>query len=272
MLIDGKKIALDIQEKLKQEINALKLKKAPELSVISVGKNHATEIFIRQKKKFGESIGISVTEHTLNKDAATEEIIEKVQNLKDKKGGIIIQLPLPDHIDKIAVLNSVPVSHDVDVLSEESFELYKKDKLKILPPVVGTIKEILLRHNISTKNKNVVIVGKGRLVGKPSAIWFEKHQGNVSVIGRSTKDAQPLLRGADIIVSGAGNPHFITPDMTKDGVVILDAGASESEGKLVGDVDPACAKKASIFTPVPGGIGPVTIAILFRNLLELSKN
>ncbi|MAG12424.1 hypothetical protein CL630_01265 [bacterium] len=268
MLINGKEIAQNIQEKLKQEISATKEK--PELFIISIGENPVTQKFIQQKKKFGSAIGITVTEHALNEDITTEEIIKKIQSLKDKKGGIIIQLPLPDHIDKTTVLNSIPVSQDVDVLSQEAFELFKKGNSTILPPVIGAIKEILFKHNVFIGNKNIVVIGKGRLVGEPAAIWFERHQGNMQIIDSKTINPEHHILNADIILSGAGNPHFIKPDMIKNGAVLLDAGTSEQGGTLKGDIDPTCAEKASLFTPVPGGIGPITVAILFRNLLKLT--
>ncbi len=284
MLINGKEIAQNIQEKLKQEISATNTstntKEKPELFIISVGENPVTQKFIQQKKKFGEAIGITVTEHTLNEDITTEEIIEKIQSLKNERGGIIVQLPLPNHIDKTAVLNSIPVSHDVDVLSQKAFELFKNGDSTIMPPVVGAIKEILLQHNVFTGNKNIVVIGKGRLVGEPSAIWFERHQGNVQIIDSKTPNPEHHILNADIILSGTGRPHFVKPDMVKSGVVLLDAGTStalsastsEQGGTLKGDIDPTCAEKASLFTPVPGGIGPITVAVLFRNLLVLLKN
>ncbi|MDP3726334.1 MAG: bifunctional 5,10-methylenetetrahydrofolate dehydrogenase/5,10-methenyltetrahydrofolate cyclohydrolase [bacterium] len=270
MIIDGRAIANDIKEQLKKEVKGRTV--APTLFIFSVGENTVSEKFLAIKKKFASDIGVLVVEKKFN-NINTAELSKEISSIgKQANCGIIVQLPLPKDIEKQTVLNSIPPTHDVDVLSEESFKLYKDGHLEILPPVIGAIKEILFRHNIFVGNKNVMIVGKGKLVGEPAAIWFERHQGIVHVIDTKTKDPKTMLQNADIIVSGAGRPHFIKLDMIKEGVVILDAGTSEEGGKIAGDADPLCAKRALLFTPVPGGIGPVTVAMLFKNLLELTKN
>ena len=187
------------------------------------------------------------------------------------EGSIIVQLPLPPHIDTERVLNVVPPERDPDVLSEKSIALFEKDTSAILPPVLGAIKEILLRSGVFVGNKKVVIVGRGKLVGAPAAVWFKRHGSNVALLGRDTADLKPHTAEADIIVLGVGSPGLLRPDMIKPEAVILDAGTSEEGGKLLGDADSACAEKAGVFTPVPGGIGPITVAILFQNLLTLSK-
>ncbi len=269
MIVNGKAIANDIKEELREEVKKRAI--PPTLFIFSVGHNPISEKFLKIKKKFANDIGVVIEEKKFYENASTEEIIGVISNSSKENVGIVVQLPLSKSIDTQKVLNMIPPTHDVDVLSEESFRLYKDGHLDILPPVVGAIKEILFRHNIFVGNKNVVIVGKGKLVGLPAAIWFERHQSNVKVIDTKTINPEHYTLNADIIVSGAGKPHFIKPDMIKDHVVILDAGTSEEGGKLSGDVDPKKKKKALLFTPVPGGIGPVTIAKLFENLLIIIK-
>ncbi|MBI2047757.1 MAG: bifunctional 5,10-methylenetetrahydrofolate dehydrogenase/5,10-methenyltetrahydrofolate cyclohydrolase [Parcubacteria group bacterium] len=269
MIIDGREIANDIKEKLKQEVSGRDM--PPTLVIVSAGENPVSEKFLNVKKKFAHDIGALVEEKKLDNGAATEEIINIISNSASKNIGIIVQLPLPKSIDTQKVLNAIPPTHDVDVLSLKSFELYKEGTLSVLPPVVAAIKEILFRRNVFVGNKNVVIIGKGKLVGAPAAIWFERHQSSVQVIDKNTLNAERYTLNADILMLGAGSPHFLKSDMIKEGVVILDAGTSESGGKFEGDADPLCANKASLFTPVPGGIGPVTVAMLFRNLLTLTK-
>ena len=178
-----------------------------------------------------------------------------------------MQLALPEHIDTKAILDAVPVEKDIDVLSSKSRERFEKGELDITPPVVGAIKEIVEREQVEFGGKNVVVVGKGSLVGGPAALWFKNKGANVTVVDQDTNNITEVTQNADIIVSGAGVPGLITPDMIKEGMVLLDAGTSEQGGKLKGDADPACAEKASIFTPVPGGIGPITIATLLQNLV-----
>lgn len=269
MIIDGKEIANDIKERLKKEIKGRGA--PPTLVIISVGENPVSEKFLSVKKKFAKDTGVLIKEKKLNKTVSTAEAVKTISNSAKKNTGIIVQLPLPKSLDTQKVLNAIPTTHDIDVLSDKSFELYGEGVLPILPPIVGAIKEILLRHNVFVGNKNVVIVGKGRLVGKQAALWFKRHQGNVQVVDSKTLDPKRYTLNADIIVLGAGSPHFLKPDMIKEGVVILDAGTSEVRGGLVGDADPLCAHKASFFTPTPGGIGPVTVAMLFRNLLKLTQ-
>ncbi len=157
------------------------------------------------------------------------------------------------------MLKAVPPSHDIDVLNPLT--------TTVLSPVVGAIKEILKLHEVPVFEKHVVVVGSGKLVGRPVAAWFMEQGSSVSIVTRDTSDIVFYTKNADIIVLGAGSPRMLTPDMIKEGVVILDAGTSEDGGVLAGDADPACAEKASLFTPVPGGVGPITVAVLLRNVV-----
>jgi len=171
-------------------------------------------------------------------------------------------------VKKKDVLHAVSAEKDVDVISHEGMVVFESGESNILPPVVGAIDEILTLNNISVAGKKVVVLGNGRLVGLPAAMWFERNNADVSVLTRESTDSLLQIKNADILVLGAGSPHFVKPDMIQKGVVILDAGTSEEAGRLAGDADPACAEKASVFTPVPGGIGPLTVAVLFRNVLR----
>jgi len=182
----------------------------------------------------------------------------------------MVQLPLPKQVDTERVLSTISLKKDADVLSKEAMEKFEDGDF-LLPPIVGAIAEIIDRENIVIEGKHVVIVGKGRLVGAPSRAWFSKKGVQVDSLDRNTEDISVYTKEADIMVLGAGKPGIITPEIIKDGVVMFDAATSETKGLLKGDVDPACSEKASVFTPVPGGIGPITVAKLFENLLELSK-
>jgi len=165
-----------------------------------------------------------------------------------------------------ALLSAILKELDIDNIN------YEGEETDILPPVVGAIAEIAQRHDVDFAGKNVVVIGRGRLVGKPATLWAKSQGAVVTVIDKDTEDADSIMREADIIISGAGVPSLITPDKIKDGVIIFDAGTSEEGGELKGDADQACASKCSLFTPVPGGVGPITIAILLRNLVTLSNS
>ncbi len=178
--------------------------------------------------------------------------------------GIIVQLPFPSHIDVDALFKKIPPHLDTDMINYNGSG-------EVLPPVIAAVKEIAGRHNVEFAGKQVVVVGQGRLVGKPAAIWAEAQGAFVTVIDKDTENAEEILRTADIIISGAGSPGLITPDKIKEGAIIFDAGTSEEGGMLKGDADPECASKCALFTPVPGGIGPITIAALLRNLVIMSK-
>ena len=195
------------------------------------------------------------------------EIITAI--LRSPADAIIVQLPLPSQIDVTLVLDAIPTTKDPDVLSSNaraSFVRNEKDAL--LPPVVAAIKRILEDAHVSAENKKAVVIGDGWLVGNPAAIWLKNQGADVATItlefGNLTE-----LKDADIIISGAGSPLLVQPHMIKQGAVLIDAGTSELNGALVGDIDPSCAEIASVFTPVPGGVGPMAVAYLFENVLKL---
>jgi methylenetetrahydrofolate dehydrogenase (NADP+)/methenyltetrahydrofolate cyclohydrolase len=182
-----------------------------------------------------------------------------------------VQLPLPTHLDTEAICAAIPVQKDPDLLSRKAQENFIHSSSVILPPVVAAIDTIFSKYEVSLLDKKVAVIGQGKLVGVPVVTWI-KQKGILSlIVDRKMLDDKSCLKEADVIISGAGVLNLITMDMVKDGVVLIDAGTSEAGGKIAGDIDPACAIKAALFTPVPGGVGPVTVAMLFRNLLELSR-
>jgi len=264
MIIDSNQIAENIKKELKQKL--LSLKKPPILAIIYIGKNPASESFITRKKKYGEDIGVQVSLNSFPEEISPEELKEEISTIANSSDGMIIQLPLPSHLNTQEILNCVPTEKDVDILSNESEALYAKGKLQNIPPVAGAIEEICTRNNISLADKNILIIGNGRLVGKPVSVWLKKLGIHPIIIDENTKGTDSSLQQADVVISGVGIPHLIKAKSLKDGVIIFDAGTSFKDGKLAGDFEPECANKASFFTPVPGGIGPITVAILFKNL------
>lgn len=261
VIIDGKKIAEEIKEFLKQEI--LKTGKKLKLAIVQVGDDPVSKKFIERKVKFAEEIGVKTKVYNLPADITTNKLRKKMAEICKISEGVIIQLPLPAHINTQYILNSIPQKKDMDVLSE--------NRSKCLTPVVGAIKKILDKNNIDIAGKNVAVIGAGILVGKPAMIWFINQGATVFALRRSTQNISKYTKEADIIVTGVGKPGIIKSDMVKEGVIIIDAGTAFEKGKLAGDVDSAVAQKASIFTPVPGGVGPLTVAMVFKNLLELNN-
>jgi len=261
MIVDGNKRAREIKGELKVLVDTMSHK--PKLVVVSVGSDPVTERYLKKKETFGRDIGVDVYVRKEDVDISEKELASVIRDLAgdDSVNGIVVQLPLPKHIETKNILSLIPPGKDPDALGA---------KPKAPSPVVGAIKDILDVNKITLKNKKVVVVGRGLLVGEPAERWLREGGATVEVVDIDTENPTGVLKTADIIVSGAGVPGLITPEKIKDGVVLLDAGMSESAGALKGDADPACANLCSVFTPVPGGIGPMTIAILFRNLLDFS--
>lgn len=297
MIIDGKKFAEEIKTSLASEV--LKLGKKPRLAVVKVavpsevsakeGGDKVTEKFLEQKKKFGSAVGIDVRVYDLPADITTNKLREKLAEIIHIKEntGVIVQLPLPNHINTQYILDGIIPEQDPDLLSSKSLGLFASGRSRILPPVVAAIDYIFKTYGIELKAKKVVLVGAGKLVGKPVAIWLINEGATVTIINEFTKNYKLFTINSDIIISGVGKPNLITADAVKDGVVVIDCGTAQEQqpatsnqpeagsrkqaAKLVGDIDPAVAKKASLFAPVPGGVGPLTVAMLFKNLVELAK-
>ena len=258
MIIDGKRIAEQVYEKTRARVEALG--RAPILAIITCNPNFETLKYLALKQKKAALVGIETHVFELDVSNTTQDFVQAVREAVLMADSVIVQLPLPQTIDIEAVVRSIPSSHDVDALNPAT--------LMPLSPVVGSIKEILSAHAIEIRERLVTVIGSGRLVGIPVYQWFTKEGAHVSVVTKDTSDLSHYTKNADIIVCGAGVPGLLTSDMIKEGVIILDAGTSEDEGKLKGDADPECAVKASLFTPVPGGIGPITIAILLANVVD----
>lgn len=284
MIIDGRKIRDEIKEKLKQEVADLKNKLR--LAIVLVGENPVSLKFVEEKKKFGKEIGIDTRIYKFDEAISTTALRDKLAEITHIKQntGVIIQLPLPPQINVQYILNSVPSEKDIDVLSSRALGDFYVGKSSIFPPVVGAVNLILKQifgDAISEiGEKNVVIVGAGRLVGKPLAVWFINRQATVSVLNKNTFDITTFTKEADILISGVGISKFIKADMVKEGVIVIDCGTSVEKIKMdggetekySGDVNfNEVQKKAVYITPVPGGVGPITVAMLFKNLVELAK-
>ena len=271
MIVNGKKIAESMLKNIGAEVDTLSVK--PVLAIVAVAPNFATEKFLKIKEKTAERVGVKIKMYPLPESATTDEVCNTIGEACAHATGVVVQLPLPAHIDRREVLKAIPLSHDVDGVGSE-YRMHAEDGTPlVLSPVVGAIDAIAREHSVSFLDKKVLIVGNGLLVGLPASEYAREKGGKVTTV---TKDATDTLvheaHDADILILGSGVSGIITKDMVKEGVVVFDAGTSEDDGKLSGDADPDVAKRASLFTPVPGGIGPVTVAILFKNLLMLTKS
>ena len=272
MVIDGKQLAQEIIEELREQRQ--KIAKTIRLATVLVGDNPASLSFIKQKKRVGEKIGIDLRLYRYPQSIKTKELRHQIGKLSriTANRGMVVQLPLPASINVQSVLNGILPQKDVDVLTEKNLGAFYTGRLPILPPVVAAINFILVKYHIPLKGARALIIGQGKLVGKSTAMWLINQGATVSSANIHTKNLDNLIKNAEIIVSGAGQPDLITGDKVSKGVVIFDAAVMTVKGRIRGDCDlKSLASKARLITPVPGGLGPLTVAFLYKNLLELVK-
>lgn len=265
MIVDGKKIA----ERIKRELKMLAASLAPKTLVIFVvGSDPASARFVERKRVFGDEIGVTVEVKQFPEDVAAEFLISEIKNSAAYANGIVIQLPLPSHLPKQEILNAVPAELDVDLLSDEGAARWASGPSRRLPPVAAAFAEIFKEYHVDLANKNIVVIGAGVLVGKPVSEYLTSLGAAHTVIDKDTPDPTAFMQKADIIISGAGVPGLVRAEHVKEGVVLIDAGTSSASGKLVGDIDQSAYEKASLVSPVPGGVGPITVAALFAHLFK----
>lgn len=260
MIADGRKIASAILAEVREKVAGEK----PVVRAITVQPSVATTSYLRIKEQRAEEGGMHLEVVRLADDATEEDVISAIQ--APGASAVIVQLPIPEALDLARILNSIPLEKDADVLSDAAYARFDEGaEGALVPPVAAGVGEILARTGVEVRGKRTVVVGRGQLVGKPCATLLARLGADVSVVHRDTENPEALYREADIIVSGTGKTHLIKPDMVKDGAVLIDAGTSGATGAVAGDIDPAAASKASVFTPVPGGVGPVAVSCLFSN-------
>ncbi|HEX9253373.1 MAG TPA: bifunctional methylenetetrahydrofolate dehydrogenase/methenyltetrahydrofolate cyclohydrolase FolD [Ignavibacteriaceae bacterium] len=287
ILIDGKKVAADIRNELKEKISQLKAegKNAPGLVAIIVGDDPASQIYVASKGKACEEIGMRTKTEKLNADISEAELLSLIQyyNQNNDYHGILVQLPLPIHINEDKVIETISYKKDVDGFHPISVGnlVIGKDTFASCTP--AGIQELLIRYKIETKGKHVVVVGRSNIVGKPIAnIMLQKADGAnsiVTIVHSAAKDISYYTKQADILIAAIGKAEMIKEDMVKDGVAVIDVGINRIEDsakakryRIVGDVDfENVSKKASFITPVPGGVGPMTIAMLLSNTFKAYK-
>lgn len=272
MIIDGRKIRNEILKEVKKGVESLPF--VPVFCDVLVGDDQVSSQYVRMKGRTAESVGIKFREAFFSESITTEELIVEIDNLNKVPHmcGIIVQLPLPSHIDKQKVLDSIKPSIDVDCLGEVAGQkFYTNNNIIGFPTAIACMK-VLDSTGVNLSNKKIAVLGKGALVGKPVAHLLKSRGLSISVIDSKTENPEDLMREADIIISGIGRGKFITGDKIKKGSIIIDAGTSEDNGSIIGDVDlDSVISVASYVSPTPGGVGPVTVAVLLNNVLLVAQ-
>lgn len=272
-LIDGKAVSLAVKERVRDEIAAKGLKIG--LAVVIVGNNQASRVYVNNKKKACEFCGITSYEYALPEETTEEQLLELVDTLNWDKNvnGILVQLPLPEQIDEKKIIEHISPEKDVDAFNAVNVGKIMIGDYAFLPCTPAGVMELIHSTGTEVSGKECVVIGRSNIVGKPMAMLLLHENGTVTVCHSRTKNLAEVCRRADILVAAVGKAGFVTADMVKDGAVVIDVGMNRNaEGKLCGDVDfDNVAPKCSYITPVPGGVGPMTIAMLMENTLRAKK-
>ena len=275
-IIDGKKISADIRAEISAEVEEMKKNGVtPGLAVIIVGENPASKVYVRNKGKVCAEVGMYSEIIEMAEQTTEAELLAKIAELNARKdiNGILVQLPLPKHINERAVIEAIAPEKDVDAFAPVNIGEMMLGTADFLPCTPAGIMELLKRSGVSVEGKECVVIGRSNIVGKPIAQLLLAANGTVTICHSRTHDLAAVTRRADILVVAIGKADFVTGDMVKDGVVVIDVGMNrKADGKLTGDVDYSSVEpKASYITPVPGGVGPMTITMLLRNTLAAAK-
>ncbi len=262
MIFDCKELAQNHLKKLKAKTN-----RSLSLGVIQVGRDKVSKVYINEKRKAAENLDLDFNHYRFPSSIQLKKLKKEIGKFTDD--GLIVQLPIKGNLDTQEVLNLIPFEKDIDCLSEVSVGKMVTGRLDILPPVVGAVDKILKANNLKLEERVVAVIGPGRLVGKPMISYTINKGGSVVTIDENTQNSASLIKRADIVVTGVGEPNLITGKMIKRGAAIIDAGTTKKEGEVVGDVDMGSVReKAGLITPVPGGVGPLTVASLLENLIK----
>ena len=276
-IIDGKKVSAEVKERVRQQTLQLKndYNITPGLAVVIVGDDPASRVYVNNKKKACEVVGFKSEEYALPAKTTQEELLDLVKTLNTKEdiNGILVQLPLPKHLDDKAVIEAIDPKKDVDAFHAVNVGKIMLGEYDFLPCTPAGVMEMLHSYDIPVEGKECVVIGRSNIVGKPMGMLLLHENGTVTICHSRTKNLAEVCRRADILVAAVGIPQFVKADMVKDGAVVIDVGMDRDEnGKLCGDVDFENVKdKCSFITPVPGGVGPMTISTLMKNTLKACK-
>jgi methylenetetrahydrofolate dehydrogenase (NADP+)/methenyltetrahydrofolate cyclohydrolase len=276
-IIDGKAVSASVKEEVAAEAARLKEEKGLKigLAVVIVGDDPASRVYVNNKKKACEAVGFQSFEYALDASTTHEQLLDLVQvlNRDDRVNGILVQLPLPKHIDEKAVIDAISPDKDVDAFHPVNVGKIMIGEYSFLPCTPAGVMRLIESTGVDITGKNCVVIGRSNIVGKPQAMLLLQKNGTVTICHSKTKNLKEICLGADILVVAIGRANFVTGDMIKEGAVVIDVGMNRLEnGKLCGDVEfESAEKKASFITPVPGGVGPMTIAMLMKNTLTAAK-
>jgi len=276
-IMDGKLVAAKIKEDIKLEVENIKqtLGKTIGFAVVIVGDDPASKTYVKNKKKDCEDVGIHYEEYALAENTTEAELLAVIKELNEREDihGILTQLPLPNALNESTIIDNICPSKDVDAFHPQNVGRIMIGKYDLQPCTPAGVMELLKYYNIEISGKECVIVGRSNIVGKPQAMMLLHANATVTICHSRTKDLAEVTRRADILIAAVGQRNIITADMVKDGAVVIDVGMNKKDdGKLCGDVDfDEVAKKASYITPVPGGVGPMTRAVLMKNTLAAAK-
>ncbi len=275
-IIDGKLVSQSVKDSVKAEVETLKAQGVEvTLAVIIVGDDPASRVYVNNKKKACEYVGFKSLEYALPAETTQEELMALVDELnnRDDVNGILCQLPLPKHLDEKAIIEAISPLKDVDAFHASNVGKIMIGDYDFLPCTPAGVMEMLSYYEIDVTGKNCVVIGRSNIVGKPMGMLLLHKNGTVTITHSRTVDLKNITNKADILVAAIGKAKFVGEDMVKDGAVVIDVGMNRDEnGKLCGDVDfDAVAPKCSYITPVPGGVGPMTIAVLMKNTLKACK-
>ena len=270
-LLDGRGLSAKIKDELKNEMDAYI--QTPILSVITVGEDEASKVYVRNKKKACEYVGMSFLHFNYTSDVSEEEVINKIKELNEDTSvnGIILQLPIPDKFNQNKIINTINPLKDVDGLTFTNQGKLLNNCDSIVPCTPKGIMEIFKYYNIDLTSKNVVIIGRSNLVSKPLLLECLNANATVTMCHSKTKNLCEYTKNADVLVVAVGKKYLIDKDMVKEGSVIIDVGINREDGKLYGDVNPNVESVCSYLTPVPGGVGPMTVVMLLKNTFEAYK-
>ena len=271
-IMDGKNLSNIIKDDLRKEISMYV--QTPILAVITIGDDEASKVYVNNKRKSCEQVGISFMHFDYLSEVKESVVINKIKELnKDASvNGIIVQLPIPDHFNVDKIINTIDVSKDVDGLTNESKIRRMNNKSSLIPCTTKGILELLDYYKINIESKRVVVVGRSELVGTPTYQECLKRNATVTICHSKTIDLGSITKEADILIVATGHKYLIDKNMIKEGCVIIDVGISRDNGKLYGDVNPNVSDKCSYLTPVPGGVGPMTVVMLLKNTFIAYKN
>ena len=278
VIIDGKAVTAKLREEIKNESAAFEKETGvkPGLAVIIVGDDPASQVYVRNKGKACEEVGFYSEIHRLPEETTEEELLSLVHSLNEngKIHGILVQSPLPKHLDEALIVNNIRYEKDVDAFHPVNVGKIMIGDYNFLPCTPAGVMELLKAYDIDVTGKEVAVVGRSNIVGKPQAMLMLHANATVTICHSRTKNLSEVLKRADVVVMAIGKAKFLKADMIKEGAVVIDVGMNRDEnGKLCGDVDfEECEKKASYITPVPGGVGPMTITMLMKNTLTAAKS